>query len=301
MAQASALTDCKTVPGTDLLQWRRQQLARGGTAADLDWLLDLAGGVRWASLQRLLLDPTRTVALEQSLEALSDLWECHLHRDVPLQHLVGLCPWRDLLLESSPAALIPRQETELLVDLALGHFNATPPTCWADLGTGSGAIAVGLARAWPTSPGHGVDLSPDALRLAERNLERCAPHHNCSLHLGSWWTPLKVWWGSLDLVVSNPPYIPSAVVDGLESVVRDHEPHMALRGGPDGLDAIRAVVNGAPTGLSPGGWLLLEHHHDQSAQVTRLLRDAGLVDVSAVADLEGALRFALARKPAASS
>ena len=151
------------------------------------------------------------------------------------------------------------------------------------------------------SPGHGVDLSSDALRLAERNLERCAPHHNCSLHLGSWWTPLKVWWGSLDLVVSNPPYIPSAVVDGLEAVVRDHEPHMALRGGPDGLDAIRAVVNGAPTGLSPGGWLLLEHHHDQSAQVTQLLRDAGLVEVSAAADLEGTLRFALARKPAASS
>jgi release factor glutamine methyltransferase len=76
---------------------------------------------------------------------------------------------------------------------------------------------------------------------------------------------------------------------------------MALRGGPDGLDAIRAVVNGAPIGLSPGGWLLLEHHHDQSAQVIQLLRDVGLVEVSAAADLEGTLRFALARKPAASS
>ena len=295
------MTDSKTLAGTDVLQWRRQQLARGGTAADLDWLLDLAGGVRWTSLQRLLLDPTRTVALEQSLEALSQLWERHLHGNVPLQHLVGLCPWRDLLLESSPAALIPRQETEVLVDLALGQFNATPPARWADLGTGSGAIAVALARAWPTSPGYGVDLSPDALRLAERNLERCAPHHNCSLLFGSWWIPLKRWWGSLDLVVSNPPYIPGAVVDGLEAVVRNHEPQIALLGGADGLDAIRAVVNGAPTGLSPGGWLLLEHHHDQSAQVTRLLRDAGLVDVSAVADLEGTLRFALARKPAASS
>ena len=88
---------------------------------------------------------------------------------------------------------------------------------------------------------------------------------------------------------------------GLEAVVRDHEPHLALLGGADGLDAIRTVVNGAPTGLSPGGWLLLEHHHDQSAQVTQLLRAAGLVEVSAAADLEGILRFALARKPAASS
>ena len=295
------MTDSITLSGTELLTWRRQQLARGGAAADLDWLLDLAGGVRWGSLQRLLLDPSRTIAVQQSLEALAELWESHLQENVPLQHLVGICPWRDVLLESSPAASIPRQETELLVDLALIQFKTSLPSRWADLGTGSGAIAVSLARAWPTASGHGVDLSPEALRLAERNLQRCAPRHNCSLHLGAWWAPLKSWWGCLDLVVSNPPYIPSSVVQNLESVVRDHEPHLALSGGEDGLDAIRAVVDGAPTGLSPGGWLLLEHHHDQSAQVTQLLRDAGLMEVSAAADLEGTLRFALARKPAASS
>ncbi len=295
------MKDSTTLAGTELLTWRRRQLARGGAAADLDWLIDLAGGVPWASLQRLQLDPSRTIAMDQSLEGLSQLWGRHLQENVPLQHLVGLCPWRDLLLESSPAALIPRQETELLVDLALSHFKASPPSRWADLGTGSGAIAVSLARSWPTAPGHGVDISPDALRLAERNFQRCAQHHNCSFHLGSWWTPLKSWWGSLDLVISNPPYIPSAVVHGLEAVVRDHEPHLALSGGEDGLDAIRAVVDGAPMGLSPGGWLLLEHHHDQSGLVTELMRDTGLVEVSAAADLEGTLRFALARKPSATT
>ena len=295
------MTDSITLAGTHLLTWRRQQLARGGAAADLDWLIDLAGGVPWTILQRLLLDPSRTVAMAQSLDVLAEMWERHLQENVPLQHLVGLCPWRDLLLETSPAALIPRQETELLVDLALSQFKTAPPARWADLGTGSGAIAVSLARTWPTASGHGVDLSPDALRLAERNLQRCAPNHNCSLHLGSWWTPLRRWWGSLDLVISNPPYIPSAVVHGLEAVVRDHEPHLALSGGEDGLDAIRAVVNGASTGLAPGGWLLLEHHHDQSGLVLQLMRDAGLVEVSAAADLEGTLRFALACKPAASS
>ena len=295
------MTDSITLAGTHLLTWRRQQLARGGSAADLDWLIDLAGGVPWTILQRLLLDPSRTVAMVQSLDVLAELWERHLQENVPLQHLVGLCPWRDLLLETSPAALIPRQETELLVDLALSQFKTAPPARWADLGTGSGAIAVSLARTWPTASGHGVDLSPDALRLAERNLQRCAPNHNCSLHLGSWWTPLRRWWGSLDLVISNPPYIPSAVVHGLEAVVRDHEPHLALSGGEDGLDAIRAVVNGASTGLAPGGWLLLEHHHDQSGLVLQLMRDAGLVEVSAAADLEGTLRFALARQPPARS
>ncbi|AII47592.1 N5-glutamine S-adenosyl-L-methionine-dependent methyltransferase [Synechococcus sp. KORDI-52] len=295
------MTNSTTLAGTDLLTWRRQQLARGGAAADLDWLIDLAGGVRWTSLQRLLLDPARTVALQQSLEVLSELWQRHLEENVPLQHLAGLCPWRDLLLESSPAALIPRQETELLVDLALNHFQSAPPRRWADLGTGSGAIAVSLVRAWPTALGHGVDLSADALRLAERNLQRCAPHNNCSLHLGSWWTPLRRWWGTLDLVISNPPYIPRSVVHGLDAVVRDHEPHLALSGGEDGLDAIRTVVDGAPTGLSPGGWLLLEHHHDQSGLVMQLMRDAGLVEVSAAADLEGTRRFALARNRSATT
>ena len=295
------MTDCSTLTGTELLQWRRRQLARGGTAADLDWLIDLAGGIPWASLQRLLLDPSRTIAMVQSLDVLTQLWERHLQEHVPLQHLVGLCPWRDLLLESSPAALIPRQETELLVDLALSHFKAAPPGRWADLGTGSGAIAVSLALAWPTALGHAVDLSCDALCLAARNFKRCAPNHNCSLHLGSWWIPLKNWWGTLDLVISNPPYIPISVVHGLESVVRDHEPHLALSGGEDGLDAIRALVDGAPKGLAPGGWLLLEHHHDQSALVMQLMRDAGLVEVSAAADLEGTRRFALARNRAAAS
>ena len=295
------MRDCSTLTGTELLQWRRKQLALGGTAADLDWLIDLAGGIPWASLQRLLLDPSRTIAMVQSLDVLTQLWQRHLQENVPLQHLVGLCPWRDLLLESSPAALIPRQETELLVDLALSHLKAAPPGRWADLGTGSGAIAVSLALAWPTASGHAVDLSCDALRLAARNFKRCAPNHNCSLHLGSWWIPLKRWWGTLDLVISNPPYIPISVVQGLETVVRDHEPHLALSGGDDGLDAIRAVVDGAPKGLAPGGWLLLEHHHDQSALVMQLMRDAGLVEVSAAADLEGTRRFALARNRAAAS
>ena len=301
MAQAAALTDCKTLAGTDVLQWRRTQLARGGAAVDLDWLLDLAGGVSWATLQRLLLDPSRTIAMVQPLDELTELWERHLQENVPLQHLVGLCPWRDLLLESSPAALIPRQETELLVDLALTRFKDDQPRRWADLGTGSGAIAVSLSRAWPTASGHAVDLSPDALWLAERNLQRCAPSHHCSLHLGSWWTPLKGLWGTLDLVVSNPPYIPLPVLHGLEPVVRDHEPRLALSGGHDGLDAIRAVVEGAPKGLATGGWLLLEHHHDQSSLVLKLMRDVGLMDVSAAKDLEGIRRFAIARNPSATS
>ena len=134
--------------GEELLAWRRAQLALGGRSVDLDWLLDLQGELRWAELQRLRLRPELTVSLACSLEALAHLWRRHLDGHVPLQHLVGRCPWRDLDLQISAAALIPRQETELLIDLALERLQdpALAPHLqdrrWADLGTGSGAMAV---------------------------------------------------------------------------------------------------------------------------------------------------------------
>lgn len=281
------------------MQWRRQQLQRGGRPVDLDWLLDFAGGVSWSQLQRLRIDPERTVQLQCSLELLAEHWHQHLEKAVPLQHLVGRCPWRDVELEVSSAALIPRQETELLMDLAQRRVGAMPIRRWADLGTGTGALAVVLSREWPEATGHGVDLSPAALSLAERNLRRCLPSHCCQLHCGSWWEPLRSWWGEFDLVLSNPPYIPSDQMAGLPPVVRDHEPHLALSGGHDGLESIRCIVHGARLALSPGGHLLLEHHHDQSEAVLALMDQAGLERSEAASDLEGIMRFAIARRPAA--
>ena len=109
--------------GEELLLWRRKLLLRGGRTIDLDWLLDISGGLRWSTLQAIHLDKSRSVKLEKSLEYLEDLWRIHLDRQVPLQHLVGCCPWRDFELEVSSAALIPRQETELLIDPIKKIFN----------------------------------------------------------------------------------------------------------------------------------------------------------------------------------
>jgi len=287
--------------GTDLLAWRRKQLSRGGYGADLDWLLDLAGGLRWTELQRLHLDPgARVVTLSCALEELESLWRRHLDCHEPLQHLVGCCPWRDFELTVSSAALIPRQETELLVDLALDCVSVKPNSLgsgrWADLGTGSGALAVALARALPHWSGHGVDCSEAALALARTNLERLAGSADWQLHAGDWWTPLEPWWGGLQLVVSNPPYIPASTVDLLDPVVRDYEPRLALDGGPDGLHSIASIVMSAGRALAPGGWLLMEHHHDQSEPVAALCRKAGLEDVRAERDLEGVARFCIARR-----
>ena len=297
----SNATQCCT--GAELLRWRRGLLAQGGNAADLDWLLEMQAGLIWQELQRLQLSPERTATLTASLQELEAIWEQHRTTQQPLQYLVGRCPWRDLELQVAASVLIPRQETELLVDLALSLFTASDgrkrwPLLWADLGTGSGCLAVALARAWPESRGFAIDISHDALSQAGANLashglqEQVLPLH------GSWWEPLRPHWGQLNLVLSNPPYIPTAVWEELEALVREHEPKLALDGGNDGLEAIRAVAINAAEALAPEGWLVLEHHHDHSPAVLQLLRDAGLERVHAYQDLEGNPRFAAARRPA---
>jgi release factor glutamine methyltransferase len=284
------------ITGAQLLAWRREQLASGGSRAGLDWLLDLGGGVRWQAQQQLHLDPQRQLTLQRPLEALAVLWRRHRTTAEPLQYLLGVCPWRDLELEVAPGVLIPRQETELLVELALALAGPEAPSRWADLGTGSGCLAAALARAWPHSQGFAVERSPEALAIAQRNLQAAAP---VTLLEGSWWQPLQPWWGQLDLVVSNPPYIPTAVWQQLDPGVREYEPALALDGGNDGLEALRAIAACAEQALAPGGWLVLEHHHDQSPAVLALLKAAGLEQVQAHQDLEGIWRFASARRSSA--
>jgi release factor glutamine methyltransferase len=271
-------------------------LACGGRAVDLDWLLDLVGGLRWADQQHLRLAPERRVKLQVPLGRLEALWRRHISSQEPLQYLAGCCPWRDLNLAVAPGVLIPRQETELLVDLAQ-RLPISAPALWADLGTGSGCLAVALARLWPASQGLAVDRSGEALRQARSNLRAAGVAERVLLRMGSWWQPLRSHWGRLELVVANPPYIPTAVWAALEPMVRDHEPSLALNGGPDGLTEIQAIADGAVAALAPGGWLLLEHHHDQGDAVGSMLAGAGLVQVQGHRDLEGVRRFACARRP----
>jgi release factor glutamine methyltransferase len=292
------------VIGSELLRWRRELLEGGGEASALDWLLEMQGGLSWQQLQRLQLSPQTAVPLRTPLQQLAELWQRHRSNQEPLQYLVGLCPWRDLELRVGPGVLIPRQETELLVELALNlhtlsQSEGEEPKLWADLGTGSGCLAVALARAWPHSHGLAVDLSAAALIQARINLQAQQLLERVALIQGSWWQPLVEQWGRLDLVVANPPYIPSRVWEQLEPVVREHEPELALNGGGDGLDAIRAIAKDAHQALAPGGWLILEHHHDQSTAVLALLQAAGLDHVQAHPDLEGHARFASARRASA--
>ncbi len=281
--------------GSELLLWRKKLLLKGGRQEDLDWLLDIGGGLRWAKLQQIYLDPSRSFMLEQPLGYLETLWYRHLEETIPLQYLVGRCPWRDFELKVSPDALIPRQETEILMDLALDRVEPGFKGLWADLGTGSGAIAIALAKSFPDSKGLAVDCSEGALALAKSNLKLLAPTANVGFYLGSWWEPLSPWWGKISLVLANPPYIPKAIFDDLDPIVRKNEPRLALFGGEDGLNAVREVVIGSSKAICKGGWLMIEHHHDQSQYVLELMRKEGLNDVGFETDLQGIRRFALGR------
>jgi release factor glutamine methyltransferase len=283
--------------GAELLSWRQNLLGLGGEREALDWLLDMAGGLSPSRLQRLRLDPDAAINLPIPLGDLEGLWREHLVASAPLQYLVGRCCWRTFEMAVGPGVLIPRPETELLIDLATELVGEATELLWADLGTGSGCLAVALADAWPGSRGLAVDLSAEALNQARINLEGAGVQQRVELVQGSWLEALQPWWGRLQLVVANPPYIPTPTFHQLDPIVRDHEPRLALDGGPDGLSCLRAIAAAAPLALAPGGWLLVEHHHDQSDPVLSLLEHHGLVDGGCHMDLEGHKRFACARQP----
>tara|TARA_Y100001968_G_scaffold107886_1_gene97549 strand:+ start:595 stop:1467 length:873 start_codon:yes stop_codon:yes gene_type:complete len=285
-----------SIAGKTFLKWRKKMILKGGRKNDFDWLLDIAAGVSWSKLQNIILNPENNVSLEISTEELESIWKIHLEDQTPLQYLISKCPWRDFELEVSANVLIPRQETEFLIDIALKKVININAGRWADLGTGSGPLAISLAKSLPNWNGHAVDICKRALELAERNLKSISPNANVKFASGDWWEPLKKWWGSFDLVLSNPPYIPSDLIEKLEPVVKNHEPLIALDGGDDGMSASKKIILGASKALAKGGWLIIEHHYDQSERVINFMKNSEMEEVSFEKDLSGIKRYAICRK-----
>lgn len=207
----------------------------------------------------------------------------------PVAYLLGEREFHGLPLQVDARVLVPRPDTETLVDWALDLLPADSAAEVADLGTGSGAIALALLKARPALRMLAVDASADALAVAAANARRLGlPLHT---HQGDWLAGLD---GPYDLLVSNPPYI--AEGDPHLPALR-HEPLSALVSGVDGLDAIRTLVGQAPSRLRPGGWLLLEHGWDQAAAVRQLLGQAGFTDMASRKDLAGIERCTGGRRP----
>lgn len=209
----------------------------------------------------------------------------------PLAHLTGWQPFHGLVLRVTPDTLVPRPDTETLVDWALELLLPLPgePTV-VDLGTGSGAIALALKAGCPHARVTAVDFSAAALEIARGNGERLGLA--VAWRHGSWFQPLAG--QRFDLVVSNPPYIAG---DDPHLPALRHEPLAALTPGGDGLADLRALIDAAPQHLSPGGWLLLEHGWDQADAVAQHLARRGFASVSLRRDLAGRSRASGGRWP----
>ena len=208
----------------------------------------------------------------------------------PLAYLLGQQEFYGRPFAVSPAVLIPRADTETLVETALEQLTLlrqqrrAVPLSLLELGTGSGIIAITLALEAPDTEVHAVERSPEALAMAQQNAKALGADR-IHWHAGSWWQALASP-RHFDLIVSNPPYI-AAGDHHLQQGDLRFEPPQALAAGPDGLDDLRIIIGGAPAHLNPGGWLLLEHGYDQEAPVQALLRDAGFADVFTRRDLAG--------------
>jgi release factor glutamine methyltransferase len=202
---------------------------------------------------------------------------------VPLQYLTGEVTYADLDLRVGPGVLIPRPETELVIAEAVRRAAPLGPCGMADLGTGTGALALALAKRFPEARVFGTDLSPAALRWARLNRRRLRVR-NLRLLAGSAAEPLpKLWLGRLTLVVSNPPYIRRRDLRGLAPEVR-REPRLALDGGPDGLDGLRTMAVDALRWLQPGGVFVCELGIGQAGRARRLLTGLGFIDLEVLED-----------------
>lgn len=219
----------------------------------------------------------------------------------PLQHILGWAPFLDFELHVSREVLVPRPETEVLAQLAIRRCAGLAGPRVLDWGTGSGCLALAIAKAVPAADVHALDLSPEALRIARANAtayrlaDRIKFNHGdgfAALHFGSGTPP-----PAFDLIVTNPPYIPAAEVETLDPEVRLHDPRLALVGGDDGLDCYRRLAAEGPDWLRPGGVLLAEFGDGQATSLVELFGNAGWMIEAVEKDLSGRDRILIVRAP----
>jgi release factor glutamine methyltransferase len=276
------------------LRWASEQLSQAGVdspSADAERLVQHALG---ATRLDLYLHPDRPIAPPERAR-LRDALRQRCSR-IPLQRVTGETEFWSLPFFVNDAVLIPRPETETLVEAALARLAGLPRPRVIDVGTGSGCIAVSLARGLPEGLVVATDISPAALRVARRNALRNGVGDRVRPIAGDLLAPLAPS-ARFDAVVSNPPYIRCAELQGLQPEVRDHEPRLALDGGEDGLSVHRRLVACAGRHLRPGGWLALEVGAGQSGPVAELLKASGDFEEAARhRDLTGVERVLVARR-----
>ena len=214
---------------------------------------------------------------------------------IPLQHLLGEVDFHGLCLQVDSRALVPRPETELLAEAAIEILGKEGAPSVLDIGTGSGCLAVSIAVACPAAHIDALDISADALALARENAIRHQVADRILCLKGDGRERLPA--GPYHVIVSNPPYISTAELEGLQPEVRNHDPRLALDGGSDGLDFYRALAMNSATSLHPGGWLLLEVGDNQATAVIELFTDSNWRIKQVLEDLAGIPRIVIATPP----
>ena len=257
---------------------RLQAAGLAGPVIDARLLVEAAAE---ATRVDIVTDPHRPLTPEQ--EATLEDYLARRERREPVSHILGRKGFWKIMLSVTPDVLTPRPDTETVVEFALRDFPEQAAWSILDLGVGSGAILLALLADRPAARGLGVDVSEEALAVARENAANLGLAGRVALLRGDWADGLGD--ATFDLVVSNPPYIASHVIEELEPEVRDHEPRLALEGGVDGLDAYRALAPEILRVLKPGGRFAVEIGYDQKQAVEALFREAGARDVQTIRDL----------------
>ena len=290
-----------SISGQELSQWRQQAIADLEQAQlspkEVDIFLQAVTDLDTLSLRLQSFREREKIPLSYSWSEITKRWQKRLKARVPLQYLLESVVWRNFTLKVSPEVLIPRPETELLIDIVGETVRGDDGGIWVDLGTGSGAIAIGLASILTKAEIYAIDYSHTALAIAKENIINTGFADRIILKQGSWWTPLEKWKGQISGMLSNPPYIPSAEILDLQIEVREHEPRLALDGGEDGLTALRYLVATAPDYLRSGGLWLVEMRAGQGEKVAQMLENQGNYrQIQIINDLAGFDRFVLAER-----
>lgn len=259
-------------------------------AIDARLLLEAATGATRADI---LTDPHREISPDQT-DVLEGWLERREKRE-PVARILGRKGFWKLLLNLTDAVLVPRPETECIVDMILKRTQPADAFRLADLGVGSGAILLSILSERPAAKGVGTDVSEEALAVARDNAAGIGLDSRAAFLRTSWGSGLAD--ESFDFVASNPPYIRSEVIPTLDPEVRHHDPHLALDGGESGLDAYVELAPEIFRLLKPGGWAYLEIGFDQSEDVESLMKKAGFDDVSTYLDLSNLPRVVTGKKP----
>ena len=280
----------------ELFLWIKDAKKKNQDIDDLYLLLDLEGGISKSDLFLLKINAQEKVNLNLNFYSLKKKWQEHLQLSKPIQYICGSTYWRNFKFELTKDVLIPRVETEQIVEIASNIFNSENKNItFADLGTGSGSIAISLAFENRNWKGLATDIDINAIQIAKKNYKKISLESNINFYCGSWWEPLINYSGMINLAISNPPYIPKNVYEKLPSSVKNFEPKKALYGGEDGLSHIQQIISNAPKFLVKGGWLILENHFDQSSKIKNLLKVAGFDSLKTIDDTFGIGRFTIGR------